>query len=64
MQFFHVLNRGVDKRDIFLDDQDRFRFVHGLFEYNDKNPSHTNYSFEINKEKGFQITTQEKPREL
>ncbi|MDP3901461.1 MAG: transposase [bacterium] len=37
-QIYHVLNRGVDKRDIFLDDEDRFRFVHDLFEFNDVAP--------------------------
>src|SRR3989338_28968 len=37
MDFFHTLNRGVDKRNIFLDDKDRFRFVHDLYEFNDQN---------------------------
>lgn len=37
MELFHTLNRGVDKRTIFLDDSDRFRFVHNLFEFNDQN---------------------------
>jgi len=36
MEFYHVLNRGVDKRDIFLDDSDRARFVHDIWEFNDK----------------------------
>lgn len=36
IDLIHVLNRGVDKRKIFLDDQDRFRFVHDLFEFNDE----------------------------
>ena len=36
MELVHTLNRGVDKRTIFLDDQDRFRFVHDLFEMNDQ----------------------------
>lgn len=36
-EIFHTLNRGVDKRQIFLNDQDRFRFVHDLFEFNDGN---------------------------
>ena len=36
MEFYHLLNRGVDKRDIFLDEQDYFRFVHNLFEFNDQ----------------------------
>ena len=35
MDLYHTLNRGVDKRVIFMDDQDRFRFVHDLFEFND-----------------------------
>ncbi len=37
-EIFHVINRGVDKRDIFLDNQDYFRFIHDLFEFNDVNP--------------------------
>jgi len=34
MEFYHVLNRGVDKRIIFLDKQDYLRFTHNLFEFN------------------------------
>lgn len=30
--------RGVEKRKIFLNDEDRLRFVHDLFEFNDENP--------------------------
>ncbi|MFH1129677.1 MAG: transposase [Patescibacteria group bacterium] len=32
---YHVLNRGVDKRKIFLDQQDHLRFIHDLYEFND-----------------------------
>lgn len=32
-----MLNRGVEKRDIVLDDSDRARFVHDLFVFNDLN---------------------------
>lgn len=39
MEFYHLLNRGVDKREVFLDDQDRMRFVHNLFEFNDIAPA-------------------------
>lgn len=39
MEFFHVLNRGVDKRNIALDDRDRRRFVHDLFVFNDTTSS-------------------------
>jgi len=34
----HVLNRGVDKRKIFMDDKDYLRFIHDLFEFNDTEP--------------------------
>ena len=36
---YHVLNRGVDKRVIFLEQEDYFRFVHNLFEFNDVEPA-------------------------
>ncbi len=39
----HALSRGVDKREIFLDDQDRFRFVHDLFEFNDQERVNNNF---------------------
>jgi len=39
MELWHVLNRGVDGRDIFLDSQDYARFVHNLYEFNDANPA-------------------------
>ncbi len=34
MDLYHALNRGVDKRTIFLDNQDRARFVHDMFAFN------------------------------
>ena len=37
MELFHVLNRGVEKRQVVLDDKDRLRFVHDLFVFNDRN---------------------------
>src|SRR3989338_6582049 len=33
-EIYHVFNRGVDKRLIFLDKQDYCRFIHYLFEFN------------------------------
>lgn len=45
MPLFHVLNRGVDKRRIFLDDADRFRFVHGLALFNDTKPAENSVYF-------------------
>lgn len=33
-----MYNRGVEKRDVFVDEEDYFRFVHDLYEFNDSNP--------------------------
>lgn len=42
-----MLSRGVDKRKIFLDDKDRFRFVHNLLEFNNQdNVLNNTYFFE------------------
>jgi putative transposase len=38
-EIYHVYNRGVEKRKIFLDDNDYSRFVHDLFEFNDLEPA-------------------------
>lgn len=47
MELWHVLNRGVEKRTIFLDDHDRFRFVHGLLLFNSSAPAtNTTYLLE------------------
>jgi len=33
---YHILNRGVEKRNIFLDDEDYFRFRDNLHDFNTK----------------------------
>jgi putative transposase len=38
-EIYHLYNRGVDKRDIFLDDKDYYRFIHSLYEFNDEQPA-------------------------
>ena len=35
MDFYHVLNRGVEKRNIVKNDKDRLRFLHDLYVFND-----------------------------
>lgn len=35
MEFYHTYNRGVEKREIFLDKKDYFRAIHDLYEFND-----------------------------
>ncbi len=36
--FYHIYNRGTEKRDIFLQDQDYVRFIHYLYVCNDSEP--------------------------
>lgn len=45
-----IYNRGVEKRNVFLDNRDYFRFIRGLFEFNDILPS-------LNLYRRFQPTT-------
>ena len=40
---YHIYNRGVEKRNIFMDNSDYFRFIHDLYEFNDKNPAFNIY---------------------
>ncbi len=42
--YYHVYNRGTDKRKIFLDKQDYYRFIHYLYEFND-DVAVTNFSY-------------------
>lgn len=37
--YYHIYNRGVEKRSVFLDDRDYLRFIHDLFEFNDTAPA-------------------------
>ena len=46
-KYYHVYNRGVEKRNIFRDDKDRFRFIHDLYEFNDINPVGNNYGVPV-----------------
>ncbi|HEY4527194.1 MAG TPA: hypothetical protein VJK53_05130 [Candidatus Paceibacterota bacterium] len=39
MELHHVLNRGVEKRNIFMNSADYARFVHDLYEFNDPAPA-------------------------
>lgn len=46
-EIYHIYNRGVEKRDIFINDRDYLRFIHDLFEFNDKNATF-NFNYHIN----------------
>ena len=43
MEVYHVLNRGVDKRQIFMDKQDYLRFIHDLYEFNNQERVESTY---------------------
>lgn len=49
MDFVHLMGRGVEKRDIVLDDSDRLRFIHNLYAFNDSNPVE-NYGLPVRRE--------------
>lgn len=36
---YHIYNRGVEKRNIFLKDSDRIRFITNLYQFNDTAPT-------------------------
>ena len=67
---YHVLNRGVDKRKIFLDDKDHVRFIHDLFEFNDeKNVRDFGYFFAKGHQRqyrdiGYHDIDERRPRKL
>lgn len=61
-----MLNRGVDKRKIFFDSQDHFRFIHDLYEFNDVHLVN-NYTYFFNrkyKDVGRPYIEERRPREL
>lgn len=50
-KFYHVYNRGVEKRNVFMDEKDYFRFIHDLYEFNDQEPV-LNLNFRFNSNYG------------
>ncbi|MCH8741431.1 transposase [Patescibacteria group bacterium] len=47
-EIYHVVMRGVDKRIIFPQKEDYFRFIHDLFEFNDEDDVISVYRFHTN----------------
>lgn len=45
MELWHALNRGVDGRDLFMNDLDRLRFIHDMYEFNDATPADSNVGY-------------------
>ncbi len=49
--FYHIYNRGVEKRNIYQNDNDRWRFLQGLFLFNDEKTT-TNLLWQLEKTRG------------
>lgn len=48
-QIYHIYNRGTDKREVFLNDHDRYRFLGDLLEMNNSEPVlNFGYAFDRN----------------
>jgi len=56
-EYYHVYNRGVDKRSIFSDQEDIDRFFQSMFEFNSIDPIRSIYENSFVKKKNFQQTT-------
>ncbi|MFA5777269.1 MAG: transposase [Parcubacteria group bacterium] len=66
-QIYHIYNRGVEKRKVFLNKKDYFRFIHDMFEFNDGNPVINNFNYLncIKNKKTIEVQPRcNKPREL
>ena len=50
-KIYHIFNRGVDKRNIFNGDRDKWRFLQGLFLFNDEKKFH-NILYQLERNKG------------
>lgn len=53
--FYHIYNRGVEKRKVFMDKDDYFRFVHDLFEFNDKASANNLYYYRLPFLKSYEV---------
>jgi len=45
MEFYHLINRGVDKKITFSEDSDYVRFIHDLYVFNDVTNVDSNHRF-------------------
>ena len=62
----HLLNSGVDKLKIFIDEEDHLRFIHDLFEFNNLNPvADALYNFNNISDIGHpKVRVERKPRKI
>ncbi len=51
-EYYHIYNRGTDKRNIFIDEKDLLRFWENLFDFNQTEPIGSVYEFSFKKKSG------------
>src|SRR3989338_9160247 len=51
-EYYHVYNRGTDKRNVFVDEKDLFRFWQSLFDFNQIEPIGSIYELSFEKKSG------------
>jgi len=54
-EFYHAYNRGVEKRDVFLDDYDYLRFLKSIREFNQEDPVGSIYLRDLNKKRNLAV---------
>jgi len=59
-EYYHIYNRGTDKRNIFADEKDLFRFWESLFDFNQTEPIGSIYEFSFKKKSG-EVNKKRKP---
>lgn len=45
-EYYHIYNRGLDKRDIFLETKDYYRFLSNIYYFNDVNFRPENFDYQ------------------
>lgn len=59
-EYYHIYNRGTDKRNIFTDEKDLHRFWENLFDFNQIEPIGSVYEFSFQKKSG-EVNKKRKP---
>ena len=62
---YHICNKGVDGRAIYIENKDYIRFIHDLFEFNDTLPANNNgYNFSKGNSKNNNLSIAKRKRKL
>ncbi len=62
-EVYHLYNRGTEKRRVFIDKKDHWRFIHDMFEFNDIEPA-INLTYRFSNPANKPTPTFSKPRKL